>query len=143
MTGEVGRGILRPVPVDFMRRWTALVALLLVGVGLGAHAAQLPTVVVTGDPVAPSPAQSGTGLCTASRVSTDPSKDFQQSSSGFIFGVNTFLDAPPDASNPNARVTSVLRTLLDLSNNNTAGQDRKSTRLNSSHSGESRMPSSA
>ena len=105
-----------------MRRLTALVAMLLVAVGVEAHAEQLPTVVITGDPVAPSPAQPGTGLCTASRVSTNPASDFPQSSAGFIFGVNTFLDTPADASNPNVRVSSVLRTLFDLSNNNTSGQ---------------------
>ena len=38
-----------------------------------------------------------------------------------------------------------LRTVVDLRlrNDNTVKEDRKSTRLNSSHSGESRMPSSA
>ncbi|PTL83502.1 hypothetical protein DAT35_13860 [Vitiosangium sp. GDMCC 1.1324] len=95
--------------------------MLLVGLATSADAEQLPTVVINGDPVAPAPAQPGTGLCVASRVSTDPGTDFSQSSSFFSGGVNSFLETPPNTANPNSRVTSVLRTLFDLSNNNTSG----------------------
>ncbi|WP_395811134.1 outer membrane exchange protein TraA [Archangium minus] len=107
--------------VHLFRRMAALAATLLVGLALTARAEQLPTVVITGAPVAPSPAQPGTGLCVASRVSMDPGGDFPQSNSGFSGGLNSFLETPPDSANPNARVTSVLRTLFDLSNNNTSG----------------------
>nr|QAT78134.1 TraA [Cystobacter velatus] len=107
------------MPVDLIRRIAALMVTLLVAVGFEAHAAQLPPVVISGGPIAPSPAQPGTGLCTASRVSQNPNSEFFPSGSGF--NVNTFLDSPPDSANPNARVTSVLRTLFDLSNNNDSG----------------------
>ncbi|HEY0097195.1 MAG TPA: outer membrane exchange protein TraA family protein, partial [Archangium sp.] len=96
----------------------ALAAALLVTLAGAAHA-QLPTVVVTGEPVAASPAQPGTGLCVATRVSTAPDLDFPLSTSGFAGGVNSFLENSPSAANPNARITSVLQTLFDLSNNNT------------------------
>ncbi|HEX8435330.1 outer membrane exchange protein TraA [Archangium sp.] len=99
----------------------ALAAMLLAGLAGTAVAEQLPTQVITGDPVAPSPGQPGTGLCSASRISTSPSADFPQSNTAFIGGVNAFLETSPNASNPNARVTTVLRTPLDLSNNNTSG----------------------
>jgi outer membrane exchange protein TraA len=100
----------------------ALAAMLLVGWASMAVAEQLPTVVITGDPVAPSPSQPGTGLCSVSRISTTPGTDFPLSNSGFNGSVNNFLETPPNAANPNARVTSVLRTPFDLSNNNTSGQ---------------------
>ncbi|WNG40438.1 hypothetical protein F0U61_47210 [Archangium violaceum] len=104
-----------------LRRVLVLLPVLLaMSTGL-ASAEQLPTVVVTGDPVAPSPAQAGTGLCATSRISTDPAVDFPQSNSGFGGGLNSFLETPPDTANPNARVTSVLRTEVDLSNNNASG----------------------
>ncbi|WP_375768422.1 outer membrane exchange protein TraA [Archangium gephyra] len=96
----------------------ALAATLLVTLAGTAHAEVLPTVVVTGEPVAASPAQPGTGLCVATRVSTAPDLDFPLSNSGFAGGVNSFLESPPDAANPNVRATSVLQTLFDLSNNN-------------------------
>ncbi len=108
--------------MSFLRVVSVLLSVGLVLSTRLSSAAQLPPVVVTGNPVAPLPTAPGTGLCLASRVSTNPSGDFPQSNAGFTFGVNTFLDASPDDSNPNARVTSVLQTLLDLSNNNTAGQ---------------------
>ena len=84
-------------------------------------AESLPAVVVTGDPVAPLPTQDGTGLCAATRVSTNPSQDFYRNKDGFRGGANTLLDSDPDASNTNARLTSVLRTPFDLSNNNGSG----------------------
>ncbi len=80
-----------------------------------AWATKLPDVIVTGDPVAPSPSLSGTGLCVANRISTTPTTDFPQSTSAYIGGMNDFIDK--DA-NP---VTYVLRTPFDLSNNNTQG----------------------
>ena len=97
--------------------------MLMVALASGAQATQLAPVIITGDPVAvlPASAQPGTGLCMASRVSARPTLDFPQTDTGFNGGLNTFLDTPPDASNPNARVTSVLRTWFDLSNNNTSG----------------------
>ncbi|MCY1082127.1 outer membrane exchange protein TraA family protein [Archangium lansingense] len=105
-----------------LRYFLLLLPVLLVMNPAPSSAEQLPTVVVTGDPVAPSPSQPGTGLCSMSRISTDPATDFPQSNSSFAGGISTFLEALPGASNPNARVTSVLRTQLDLSNNNISGQ---------------------
>ncbi|PTL81418.1 outer membrane exchange protein TraA family protein [Vitiosangium sp. GDMCC 1.1324] len=104
-----------------LRRFLVLLPFVLVMNSGPASAELLPSVVVTGDPVAPSPAQPGTGLCSTSRISTNPSTDFPQSNATFMGGINAFLEAPPDAANPNARMTSVLRTWLDLSNNNTSG----------------------
>lgn len=81
-----------------------------------ALAAKLPDVVVSGDPVAPSPTQPGTGVCVASSVSTDPAADFPQSTSGYIGGMNDFMERTSAS-----RTTYVLRTPFDLSNNNTGG----------------------
>nr|QAT78131.1 TraA [Cystobacter armeniaca] len=81
----------------------------------------LEPVVVSGDPVAPAPTQPGTGLCVASRVSTNPAVDFPQSTVTFSGGINTFLETAPNSGNPNIRYTTVLRTPLDLSNNNDSG----------------------
>jgi outer membrane exchange protein TraA len=98
----------------------ALAAMLLLGLAGQSLATQpLPPVVVTGDPVAPSPKDPGAGLCVASRVSLRPGTDFPQSSESFNGGINTFLETAPTTSNPNIRYTTVLRTPLDLSNNNT------------------------
>lgn len=102
----------------------ALAAMLLAGLAGTARAnpeQPLAPVVVTGDPVASSPTQEGTGLCIASRVSTSPAMDFPQNSASFSGGINTFLETAPTTSNPNVRVTTVLRTPLDLSNNNASG----------------------
>jgi outer membrane exchange protein TraA len=79
-------------------------------------AAKLPDVVVTGDPVAPSPTQTGTGLCVANSVSTDPAADFPQSASSYIGGMNDFMERTAAS-----RTTYVLRSRFDLSNNNTGG----------------------
>lgn len=99
-----------------------LPVLLVLSAGPTSAAEQLlPPVVVTGDPVAPSPSRPGPGLCSTSRISTNPALDFPQSTSTFQAGLNAFLEAAPDSANPNARVTSVLRTGLDLSNNNASG----------------------
>jgi outer membrane exchange protein TraA len=81
-----------------------------------AWAAKLPDVVVTGDPVAPSPTQPGTGLCVANSVSSDPANDFPQSTSSYIGGMNDFMERTAAS-----RTTYVLRTPFDLSNNNTGG----------------------
>ncbi len=97
----------------------ALAAMLLIGLAGAAQAnpeQPLPPVSVTGDPVAPSPAQQGTGLCMASKVSTKPAVDFPQDAATFIGGINTFMEA-----DSGGRATMVLRVPLDLSNNNTSG----------------------
>ncbi|AKJ07688.1 outer membrane exchange protein TraA [Archangium gephyra] len=104
-----------------LRRFLVFLSVLL-STGPGpAFAESLPSVVVTGDPFAPSPTLPGTGLCSTSRSSTNPGLDFPQANASFSGGLNTFLEASPDAANPNTRVTSVLRTPLDLSNNNSSG----------------------
>ncbi|HVG60422.1 MAG TPA: outer membrane exchange protein TraA family protein, partial [Hyalangium sp.] len=77
-----------------------------------AWAAKLPDVVVSGDPVAPSPDQPGTGLCVANSVSSDPATDFPQSTSSYIGGMNDFIERTVTS-----RTTYVLRTPFDLSNN--------------------------
>ena len=104
-----------------LRRFLLFLPVLLFSGPGSASAEVLPSVVVMGDPVAPSPTQPGTGLCSTSRSSTSPSLDFPQASASFVPGLNAFLETPPDADNPNTRVTSVLRTPLDLSNNNSSG----------------------
>jgi outer membrane exchange protein TraA len=101
----------------------ALVAMLLVGLTAMPAASQpqpLPPVIVEGEPVAPSPGSTGTGLCMSSRVSTNVTTDFPQSTATFTGGITTFLETAPNAGNPNVRFTQVLRTPLDLSNNNVA-----------------------
>ncbi|HYO66129.1 MAG TPA: outer membrane exchange protein TraA family protein [Archangium sp.] len=104
-----------------LRRFLVFLPVLL-STGPGpATAESLPPVVVTGEPFAPSLAQPGTGLCSTSRSSTNPSLDFPQANASFTPGLNVFLEAPPDAANPHTRITSVLRTPLDLSNNNGSG----------------------
>ncbi|WNG61353.1 hypothetical protein F0U59_46585 [Archangium gephyra] len=104
-----------------LRRFLLLLPVLL-STGPGpASAESLPPVVVTGDPIAPSPTQPGTGLCSTSRNSANPGVDFPRANASFVPGLNAFLEAPPDAANPNTRVTSVLRTPLDVSNNNSSG----------------------
>ena len=81
-----------------------------------ARAAKLPDVLVTGEPVALSPAEAGTGLCMATSVSTDPAVDFPTAEGSFPSGMNAFMEASAAG-----RVTSVLRSALDLSNGNTTG----------------------
>jgi outer membrane exchange protein TraA len=99
-----------------LRRLLFLLPVLLV-MSAGSSAAQgLPPVVITGEPVAPSPDVPGTGLCSASSRSDNPAVDFPQSSAVFNGGINTFLETKASS-----RVTSVQRTPLDLSNNNSAG----------------------
>ncbi len=74
----------------------------------------LADVVVTGEPVAPPPAQDGTGLCTASKVTSTPDTDFPTNALFFQSQFNTFMESPSGT-----RVSYVLRTPFDLSNNNT------------------------
>lgn len=95
-----------------MKIFTLLVLALATGPGGVAWGELQPPVVVTGQPVAPPPGQPGTGLCVASRSSTNPALNFPQDAASFPGGVNAFLEA-----NPAARSTEVLRTALDLSNN--------------------------
>jgi outer membrane exchange protein TraA len=78
--------------------------------------AQPSPVVITGLPVAPPIETPGPGLCASSRISTNPALDFPQTKPTFNAGVTSFLEA-----NPSSRVTSVLRTIFDLSNNNSGG----------------------
>jgi len=75
---------------------------------------KLADVVVTGDPVAPSPSMLGTGLCTAERKSADP--NFPQESSAFIATVNQLLDTRTEQERL-AYPDYVLDTPFDLSNN--------------------------
>lgn len=99
-----------------LRRLLVLLPVLL-AMSAGSSAAQgLPAVVVTGEPVAPSPEEPGTGLCSASSRSDNPSVDFPQSRESFNGGLNAFLEAKASS-----RVTSLQRTPLDLSNNNSSG----------------------
>jgi outer membrane exchange protein TraA len=72
-------------------------------------------VVVTGEPVAvlPLSTQEGTGLCTASKVSTNPDVDFPSDPLFYQSQFNAFME-----SSSSTRMSSVLRTLFDLSNNN-------------------------
>jgi outer membrane exchange protein TraA len=99
-----------------LRHFLVLLPVLLVmSTGL-VFAEPLPAVVVHGEPVAPSPGQPGTGLCSASSVSTNPSTDIPWSRAAFNGGINAFLDA-----NASTRVTSVLRTPFDSSNNHRWG----------------------
>jgi outer membrane exchange protein TraA len=97
-------------------RSAPLALVLLVCLAGTAWAQKLPDVIVTGDPVAPSPVQAGTGLCLANSVSTDPAADFRQSQSSYIGGMNDFMERTAAR-----RVTYVLRTPFDLSNNDTGG----------------------
>ncbi|WP_309895233.1 outer membrane exchange protein TraA family protein [Archangium sp.] len=99
-----------------LRRFLFLLPVLLV-TSAGSSAAQgLPLVVVSGEPVAPSPDVLGTGLCSASSRSDNPAVEFPQSSATFNSGINSFLETKASS-----RVTSVPRTPLDLSNNNSSG----------------------
>lgn len=69
------------------------------------------------EPVAPPLEDDGTGLCMASAVSRSPATDFGSLNQGNYNGsINTFIEAHRDD-----RVQYVVRTLLDLSNNNSGG----------------------
>ncbi|WP_437987242.1 outer membrane exchange protein TraA family protein [Sorangium sp. So ce117] len=76
-------------------------------------------VIIEGGPVAPLPAEGGTGLCGAQRLSSEPDVDFWVSSgdsADFIEKMSTFFDAGQEE-----LVSSVVRTPLDLSNKYEAG----------------------
>ncbi|MBZ4332241.1 outer membrane exchange protein TraA [Corallococcus sp. AS-1-12] len=77
-----------------------------------AVAQKLPDVVVTGAPAAPSPTDSGTGLCMASSVWTRPAAEYPQSQSLYTDVLNAYMEE-----NRATRMTSVLRSAFDLSNN--------------------------
>jgi len=80
-----------------------------------AHAA--PNPVVVPDPVAPPIDGDGTGLCVASAISTAPTNDFGLFNPGNYNGnINSFIEG-----HKADRVEYVIRTLLDLSNNNSSG----------------------
>ncbi|XXX82218.1 outer membrane exchange protein TraA family protein [Sorangium sp. So ce134] len=97
--------------------------MLALSLALGASgSASAAPVIIAGDPVAPLPADSGTGLCGAHRLSADPEGDFYVSpatAEGFIEKMTTFFDAgQPDIE------SFVVSTPLDLSNNYNAGDER-------------------
>ena len=74
-------------------------------------------VIITGDPVAPSPAIPGTGLCGTSAISTSPANDFGNlNPQTYNAGINAFIEM-----HSQDRVTSTLQTIFDLSNNNDNG----------------------
>jgi outer membrane exchange protein TraA len=98
----------------FLRMSLAVLSAL--SVGLASAPALAQSVVVTGPPVASLPPLPGYGLCSASSISQNPSSDFPQSATAYNTGINTFLDA-----RQSTRVTMVIRTPLDLSNNISAG----------------------
>ncbi len=93
-------------------------SLLVLGL-FGATALAGPPVSLSGPPPAPPLAKSGVGLCASSAISTNPAADFPTSAATFNAGLNAFLE-----SQSATRVTSTLRTVLDLSNNNASGQAR-------------------
>lgn len=106
----------------------ALVAVLLVGAGLEARAQTakpqpLLPVEIKGPSFGPSPSQDGTGLCTTSKVSSNPDSDFRSETGagGFSYYLNLLID-----SSSGARASSVLQTPFDLSNNNEGSQQKLS-----------------
>ncbi|WP_437563973.1 outer membrane exchange protein TraA family protein [Sorangium sp. So ce542] len=80
-------------------------------------------VIITGDPVAPLPAEKGAGLCGAHRISTDPEGDFYVSpatAEGFIEKMTAFFDA----GQPETDIESfVVSAPLDFSNNYAVGNE--------------------
>ncbi|MDY7224904.1 outer membrane exchange protein TraA family protein [Hyalangium rubrum] len=96
----------------------SLFVLVALGGGLAPDSAQAQPiqVVLTGDPIAPLPNQQGTGLCSASSSSQNPAADFPQNAAAYNAGINAFMETQAGS-----RLTSVLRTPLDLSNNNSSG----------------------
>ncbi|RJS15790.1 hypothetical protein DRW03_32420 [Corallococcus sp. H22C18031201] len=101
----------RPSPHPF-RAHAALPLLLACLSAFPAMAQKLPDVIVTGDPVAPSPSEVGTGLCMASNKWTKATAQLPQSTATYISELNTYMEE-----NKPSRVSSVLRTAFDLSNN--------------------------
>jgi outer membrane exchange protein TraA len=99
--------------MPLLRRFQVLLPVVLaMGAGLPSVAEPLPSVVINGEPVAPSPTQPGAGLCSASSVWTRSLSELPQSRAFFNSQLNAYLDE-----NAGSRQTSVLRTRFDLSNN--------------------------
>ncbi|AUX32739.1 MULTISPECIES: outer membrane exchange protein TraA family protein [Sorangium] len=76
---------------------------------------------ITGDPVAPLPAEKGAGLCGAHGISTDPEGDFYVSpatAEGFIEKMTAFFDAGQSDIE-----SFVVSAPLDFSNNYAAGNE--------------------
>ena len=74
-------------------------------------------VIVTGEPVGPPLAIDGEGLCGASAISQNIVVDFSGlTAPTYNAGVNAFMEA-----HANDREESTLRTIFDLSNNNSTG----------------------
>ncbi|WP_437760434.1 outer membrane exchange protein TraA family protein [Sorangium sp. So ce1389] len=76
-------------------------------------------VIIDGDPVAPLPAEGGTGLCAVHGLSDDPAGDFYVPTAGdtsFIEKMTTFFDA-----GERDLVSFVVSAPLDFSNNNDTG----------------------
>lgn len=80
----------------------------------------LPPVIIS-KPVAELPEALSAGLCNASAISDEITKDFAPlNKSNYVAGMNTFID-----DHVVDRVETVVRTLLDLSNNNDTGAANK------------------
>jgi len=81
-----------------------------------ASAQPLPPVVITGEPVGPSPTQEGTGRCSASFEWRRSPNELPRTRATFNTQLNAYLDE-----NADSLLTSVVRSPLDLSNNNLDG----------------------
>ena len=75
---------------------------------------KLADVTVQGPPIAPALDGSGHGLCVASNVWTRTPNEFPQTRGTYLDGINGYLEDPV---NRPSRVTNVMRTPFDLSNN--------------------------
>ncbi|MFP2910684.1 outer membrane exchange protein TraA family protein [Pyxidicoccus sp. 3LFB2] len=75
---------------------------------------KLSDVTVQGPPIASALTGSGQGLCVASNVWTRTLGEFPQTRGTYLDGINGYLEDP---ANRQSRVTTVLRTPFDLSNN--------------------------
>ncbi|WP_437311702.1 outer membrane exchange protein TraA family protein [Sorangium sp. So ce388] len=105
----------RPLPLT-----TSLAIAFSLALGASGSAIAAP-VIIDGDPVAPLPAEGGTGLCAVHGLSTDPAGDFYDPTgedASFIEKMNTFFDA-----GERDLVSFVASTPLDFSNNNNAGNE--------------------
>ncbi|MDC0740715.1 outer membrane exchange protein TraA family protein [Polyangium mundeleinium] len=88
----------------------------LLGLALAPATARAEPVTVP-EGVADALAGPGTGLCAASAIATNPSTDFNLPNPGtYTESINTFIEA-----HAADRVEQVIRTPLDLSNNNASG----------------------
>ncbi|MHA7634430.1 outer membrane exchange protein TraA [Corallococcus sp. M7] len=102
---------MRTAPLP-LRAYAALSLLAVCLASAPAVAQKLPAVVVTGAPAAPSPTDTGTGLCMASNVWTRTAAEYPQSQSLYTDVLNAYMEE-----NRATRMTSVLRSAFDLSNN--------------------------